>query len=75
MPFHVEHPIPIPMEDALVHTDHDPFCPDPTCPLLAAVAQQVESDLLTPAEATRFVQGSATLACVWLTEKEHSHAL
>jgi hypothetical protein len=56
-------PIPIPMEDDLVHTDDAPFCADPTCPdkedpdLLAAVAQQVEDGLLTPDEATRFVQG------------------
>ena len=63
MPFHIEHPIPIPMEDDLVHTDHDPFCSDPTCPchedpdLLAEVAQQVDVGLLNPAEATRLMQG------------------
>lgn len=58
-----DRPIPIPMEDDLVHTDHDPFCSDPTCPchedpdLLVAVSEQVEGGLLTPDEATRFVQG------------------
>jgi hypothetical protein len=59
-----DRPIPIPMEDDLVHTDHDPFCSDPACPCheesadaLDAVAQQVEDGLLTPDEATRFVQG------------------
>jgi len=56
-------PIPIPMEDDLVHTDDSPFCSDPTCPdkedeaAINAVAQQVEDGLFTPAEATRFVQG------------------
>ncbi|MGH2496868.1 MAG: hypothetical protein ACRDIV_19365 [Ktedonobacteraceae bacterium] len=59
----MHHPIRIPMEDDLVHTGDSPFCADPTCPdkedpdLLAAVAQQVEDGLLTPDEATRFVQG------------------
>ena len=58
-----DRPIPIPMEDDPVHTDHDPFCSDPSCPcheddaLLAAVSEQVEQGLLTPDEATRFVQG------------------
>ena len=58
-----DRPIPILMEDDLVHTDHDPFCSDPTCPchedgsLIAEVSQQVEDGLLNPAEATRFVQG------------------
>jgi hypothetical protein len=59
---HVE-PIVIPMEDDLVHTDHDSFCSDPTCPCheesvdLDTVAGMVEDGLFTPAEATRFVQG------------------
>jgi hypothetical protein len=63
MPFHIDRPIPIPMEDDLVHTDHDPFCIDPTCPsheesdTLDAVTGMVEDGLLTPDEATRFVQG------------------
>ena len=58
-----DRPIPIPMEDDLVHTDHDPFCSDPTCPCheesvpLDSLAQQVQDGLLTPEEATRFVQG------------------
>jgi hypothetical protein len=56
-------PIPIPMEDDLVHTDDSPFCLDPTCPdredeeAINAVAQQVEGGLLTSEEATRTVQG------------------
>jgi hypothetical protein len=63
MPLHIQHPIPIPMEDDLVHTDDFPFCADPTCPdkedddLIAEVAQQIEDGLLTPVEATRYVQG------------------
>ena len=58
-----DRPIPIPMEDDLVHTDHDPFCSDPTCPdkedeeAINAVAGMVEDGLMTPDEATRFVQG------------------
>lgn len=58
-----DRPIPIPMEDDLVHTEHDPFCNDPTCPCheesaaLDTVAEMVEEGLLTPDEATRFVQG------------------
>lgn len=60
---HSQPPIVIPMEDDLVHTDHDPFCSDPTClchedeTLLGEVAAQVEQGLLSPDEATRFVQG------------------
>ena len=58
-----DRPIPIPMEDDLVHTEHDPFCSDPTCPcheddtLIDSVAQQYEDGLFTPEEATRFTQG------------------
>ncbi len=61
MPF--DRPIPIPMEDDLVHTDDSPFCSDPTCPdkedeaTINVVAQLVEDGLYTPDEATRFVQG------------------
>ena len=64
MLFHIEHPIPIPMEDDLVHTDHDPFCCDPSCPChensqaIEQVSDLVENGLMTSAEATRFVQGS-----------------
>lgn len=60
---HFTRPIPIPMEDPLVHTDGSPFCLDPACPdkedeaAINAVAQMVEDGLLTPDEATRFVQG------------------
>ena len=56
-------PIPIPMEDDLVHTDHDPFCSDPSCPchsdpdLIAEVNDQYEAGLLTPEEATNYVMG------------------
>jgi hypothetical protein len=60
-------PIPIPMEDPLVHTSDHLICADPTCPdkndddLLAEAAQQiapyVQGGLLTPDEATRTVQG------------------
>ena len=58
-----DRPIPIPLEDDLVHTDHDPFCSDPTCPcheesdVISSLSQQVQDGLLTPDEATRFVQG------------------
>lgn len=68
MSFHTDHhPIPIPMEDPLVHTADTPVCADPTCSdkqdddLLAEVAQQiapfVQDGLLTPDEASRLVQG------------------
>ena len=59
----IHHPIVIPMEDPLIHTDDSPFCADCTCPdkedpeLLAAVSQLVEDGLLTPDEATRYVKG------------------
>jgi hypothetical protein len=43
--------IPIPMEDDLVNTDDQLICVDPTCP------DKDDDDLLTPDEATRFVQG------------------
>jgi hypothetical protein len=55
--------IPIPMEDALVHTDEYPFCDDPSCwchedeTLIAEIAAQVEGGLLTPEEATDLVNG------------------
>ena len=63
MPLHIHHPIPILMEDPLVHTDEHPFCSDSTCPdkedseLLAEVAQLVQDGLLTPNEATNYVMG------------------
>ncbi len=60
-------PIPIPMEDDLVHTDTNPICADPTCSdkedddLMAEaahlVAPYVQDGLMTPDEATRFTQG------------------
>ncbi len=58
-------PIVIPMEDDILHTQSHPFCSDPSCPchddqeLLSDVAHAVEQGLLTPAEATRFVEGKA----------------
>jgi hypothetical protein len=58
-----DYPIVIPMEDDILHTQSHPFCSDPTCPyhedaeLLSDVAQAVEQGLLTPAEATHFVEG------------------
>jgi hypothetical protein len=60
-----DHPIIIPMEDDILHTQSHPFCSDPTCPchedseLLSDVAYAVEQGLLTPAEAARFVEGKA----------------
>ena len=52
------------MEDPIIHTADHPFCSsDPSCPchdspeLIAEVAQKVAQGLLTPAEATRLVQG------------------
>jgi len=62
---HEQTPIVIPMEDDILHTQSHPFCSDPSCPchedpeLLANVAQAVEQGLLTPAEATRLVEGKA----------------
>lgn len=58
-----DRPIPIPMEDDLVHTDDSPFCLDLTCPdkeddeAIHAVAHLLEDGLFTLEEATRFVQG------------------
>lgn len=65
MLFDIQHPIAIPLadEDDLVHTDHAPFCSDPSCPChedheaIELVAGMVQDGLFTPAEATRFVQG------------------
>ncbi len=56
-------PIVLPMEDELVHTDHDPFCSDPACPchpdpdLIAQVNEQYQEGLLTAEEATNYVMG------------------
>jgi hypothetical protein len=56
-------PVPIEMEDELVHTDEHLFCDDPTCfchedeTLIAQIAAQVEDGLLTPEEATDLVNG------------------
>ena len=60
---HIQHPIVIPMEDDLVHIDHDSFCSDPSCPchsdptLIAEVNQQYQDGLLTADEATNYVMG------------------
>ncbi len=59
----IEHPIPIPMEDPIIHTLEYPFCDDPTCPdkedpeLRAQVAQLIKDGLFTPEEATNYVLG------------------
>ena len=60
----IQHPIPILMEDPIIHTAEHPFCSiDPSCPchddpeLIAEVHLKVEQGLLTPDEAARFVQG------------------
>jgi len=56
-------PIPISLEEKLVHTDDFPFCFDDTClchedqTLIQPVAQAVEDGLLTPEEATLFISG------------------
>ncbi len=54
----------ISMEDNIVHTPENPFCPiDPSCPchedpeLLQEVAGFVEQGLMTSQEATDFVNG------------------
>ena len=61
-----EHSIPaIPVEESyLLHTPENPFCPiDPSCPchenplLLQEVAGFGEQGLMTPQEATDFVNG------------------
>src|SRR5713226_4346510 len=74
-----DRPIPVPTEDNPVHTNHDPLCSDSTSPdtvdstLLAQVAQQLQDGLLTPEEATRFVQGRQLSPC--LAEKEQPDVL
>lgn len=57
-------PIVIPMEGELLHTPENPFCPvDPSCPchedplLIEEVSHFVQEGLLTPLEATDFVNG------------------
>jgi hypothetical protein len=67
MPFRIDHPIPILMEDNLVHTDEQPVYSDVTCPdtgdhglCIEALEQLVlyyEDGLLTSDEATRLVLG------------------
>ena len=53
----------IPLEEEPLHTQTNPFCLDSTCPchedqeLIQPVAQKVQDGLLTPEEATRFVEG------------------
>jgi hypothetical protein len=59
-----DRPIPIPVEDDILHTQESPFCDHPTCPchedseLLSDVALAIKQGLLTHDEATRFVMGS-----------------
>lgn len=57
-------PIVIPMEDEILHTPENPFCPvDPKCPchedplLIEEVSNFVQEGLLTSLEATDFVNG------------------
>jgi hypothetical protein len=53
----------IPSEDDVLHTDEHPFCSNDTCPCredqgaLSAVNAAVRNGLLTPDEATAFIQG------------------
>lgn len=57
-------PIPIPVEDDILHTQETPFCDHPRCPchddseLLSDVALAIDQGLLTPDEATRVVMGT-----------------
>ena len=59
----IQHPIPIPMEDPIIHTLERPCCDDPSCPdkrdpeLLAQIAQLVQDGLFTPEEATNYALG------------------
>lgn len=56
-------PIEIPMEDAPIHTDENPFCDDMTCPchedgiLIGEVANQVNNGTLTPGQADNIYRG------------------
>jgi hypothetical protein len=53
----------IPIEDDLLHTQEHPFCGNETCPCredqkaLSTVNAAVLNGLLTPDEATAFIQG------------------
>lgn len=55
--------IPVISVDVVLHTPKEPFCLDSTCPchedqeLIKQVAQQVHDGLLTPLEASHFIQG------------------
>ena len=50
-------------EDHLLHTPEHPFCGDPTCPCsedtdtLTKLDQAIRDGLITPDEATAFIQG------------------
>ncbi|MBO0790002.1 MAG: hypothetical protein J2P36_03505 [Ktedonobacteraceae bacterium] len=46
--------IPIPMEDAPLHTDQHPYCGDPSC---SCVQEPLAEGLVTDAEATRLAEG------------------
>ena len=58
-----ETPIPVPMDDELIHTADCPFCTDGTCPchedqtLIAEVAEMVTDGTLSPQDATDIVNG------------------
>jgi hypothetical protein len=53
----------IPSEDDVLHTREHPFCPDETCfchedqELVNSIHVAVHEGLLTPDEATAFIQG------------------
>jgi hypothetical protein len=59
-----DRPIPIAVEDDILHTQESPFCNHPTCPchedkeLLSDVSLAIDQGLLTPDEATRVVMGT-----------------
>lgn len=59
-----DRPIPITVEDDILHTQESPFCDHPMCPchegseLLSDVAQAIDQGLLTPDEAIRVVMGT-----------------
>lgn len=60
--------IPIPMEDASLHSDTSPFCYDPSCTChkkpfrIKQVMEAVQNGLFTPEEASAFVTGHSLWA-------------
>ncbi|MGI9061215.1 MAG: hypothetical protein ACR2H5_21850 [Ktedonobacteraceae bacterium] len=55
--------IPLIPVDSLIHTTENPFCYDPACPChedkdkIETVGRHVQDGLITPQEATDFVNG------------------